>query len=206
MSVVAVFWSVAMQRWHPCDLLSYNMCNTLVFTLYWYMQCREKQSQMQSFYVNGGANDTSHWTVGQTESYARCFLHTHSDWIHSATLCQDVYFRRLPDDAINGSLSAKTKRNSFGAVDLVQSNPPHPPFLCLPLSKARTLCMNEEDSVHTHLKKSSQKYQRGGKKRLLCSFPLPLSLFPTLPKVLLGNRSQVFDKPVVDMTAVQSSV
>lgn len=31
-------------------------------------------------------------------------------------------------------------------------------------------------------------------------------LFLTLPKVLLGNRSQVFDKPVVDMTAVQSSV
>lgn len=52
--------------------------------------------------------------------------------------------------------------------------------------------------------------QRGGRKKgkkvaLFLWFP-PLSLFPALPKVLLGNRSQVFDKPVVDMTAVQSSV
>lgn len=52
------------------------------------------------------------------------------------------------------------------------------------------------------------KNTRGKKIALLISLPppLPLSLFPTLPKVLLGNRSQVFDKPVVDMTAVQSSV
>lgn len=27
-----------MQRWHPCDLLSHNMCNTLVFTLYCYFE------------------------------------------------------------------------------------------------------------------------------------------------------------------------
>lgn len=49
------------------------------------------------------------------------------------------------------------------------------------------------------------KNTREKKIALFISFP-SLSLFPTLPKVLLGNRSQVFDKPVVDMTAVQSSV
>lgn len=79
------------------------------------------------------------------------------------------------------------------------------PFFCLCALKPQTLRMNEEDPLHTS-EESSQKY-KGEKKRLLCSFLFPpLSLFPTLPKVLLGNRSQVFDKPVVDMTAVQSSV
>lgn len=82
------------------------------------------------------------------------------------------------------------------------------PFFCLCALKPQTLRMNEEDPLHTS-EESSQKYKGGEKKkkRLLCSFLFPpLSLFPTLPKVLLGNRSQVFDKPVVDMTAVQSSV
>lgn len=82
-----------------------------------------------------------------------------------------------------------------------------PSFVCLSASKAQTLCMNEEDPLHTS-EESSQKYQRERERKKDCfvRFPLPLSLFPTLPKVLLGNRSQVFDKPVVDMTAVQSSV
>lgn len=60
----------------------------------------------------------------------------------------------------------------------------------------------------THIWRKAAKHTREGgrKKDCFVHFPLPLPLFPTLPKVLLGNRSQVFDKPVVDMTAVQSSV
>ena len=70
--------------------------------------------------------------------------------------------------------------------------------------KLQTLCTSEEDPLQT----SEKAAKNTREKRLLCSFPPlpPHTLFPTLPKVLLGNRSQVFDKPVVDMTAVQSSV
>ncbi len=78
------------------------------------------------------------------------------------------------------------------------------PLFCLSSLKPQTLRLSEEDPLQTPEK--AAKNTRGKKKiALFISFPL-LSLFPTLPKVLLGNRSQVFDKPVVDMTAVQSSV
>lgn len=76
-------------------------------------------------------------------------------------------------------------------------------FFCLSFLKPQTLRMSEEDPLQT----SEKAAKNTREKRLLCSFLFPpLSLFPSLPKVLLGNRSQVFDKPVVDMTAVQSSV
>lgn len=75
---------------------------------------------------------------------------------------------------------------------------------CLSSIKPQTRRMSEEDPLQTSEK--AAKNTREKKIALFISSPPSLSLFPTLPKVLLGNRSQVFDKPVVDMTAVQSSV
>lgn len=82
-SVVKV--SAAAVLWGVDDVVirsAHNICNTLVITLYWHMQLRETLSQMQQFYVNGGASYTSHWAVGQSERSGCCFLHIHSDLIH----------------------------------------------------------------------------------------------------------------------------
>lgn len=81
------------------------------------------------------------------------------------------------------------------------------PF-CLPSSIKSSNPLHEWRGFAAHTSEEKQpKIPEWGKKNIaLFISPLPLSLFPTLPKVLLGNRSQVFDKPVVDMTAVQSSV
>lgn len=158
---------------------------------------------MQSFYVNGGAkcslDSWSTWNLWPLFSSFPLWLNPLSNTVRVRIFQEAARWRYYC------SLSAKTKRNSFGAVDLVQSNPPP---LCLPSSIKSSNPLHEWRGfgAHTSEEKQPKIPERGKKKIALFISPLPLSLFPTLPKVLLGNRSQVFDKPVVDMTAVQSSV
>lgn len=95
----------------------------------------------------------------------------------------------------------KCMKNSFATA--IQHCSINTPFFCLSSLKPQAVHVSEEDPLQT----SEKAAKNTREKRLLCSFLFPpLFLFPALPKVLLGNRSQVFDKPVVDMTAVQSSV
>lgn len=97
------------------------------------------------------------------------------------------------------------KKNSFATA--IQHCSMKSPFFCFSFFlKPQTLRVSEEDPLQTSEKAAKNTGKKKKKDCFVHFFSPPLSLFPTLPKVLLGNRSQVFDKPVVDMTAVQSSV
>ena len=133
----------------------------------------------------------------QDAKHLGVYAFNHCDWICKHIKILLKYVTTLPASVHTLVQQLNAFENAYRIVKW------KPPSFVLLLLNLKTLHTNEE-VLYTCLKKAAQRKE---KKKLLCSFLCPpLSLFPTLPKVLLGNRSQVFNKPVVDMTAVQSSV
>lgn len=190
-----------MQRWHPCDLLSHNMCNTLVFTLYCYF---EKSSHRCKGFM---------WRVVQitflTAQLVKLkvmavvfFISSRIESIKQHCGCPYI------SGGCQMTLLRQFKRKN--KAKLIWGSGPRsiklPPLFAFLYQKLEPSAWMKRIRC-THIwRKAAKNTREGGKKDCFVHFPLPPSLFPTLPKVLLGNRSQVFDKPVVDMTAVQSSV